>query len=123
MLSQAGTMLGKWRLLIFLSQQTILNLQQREAYNILRFRPMNYQPPQRGVPMIARKELLHCCNRRKTRLTQVLRRPLINLQQFFFIYQIKKLTIIYNLKIYSFQGSSQAFFFIFWFFWSFGFII
>lgn len=33
MLSQADTMLGKWQLLIFLGQQTILNLQHGEAVN------------------------------------------------------------------------------------------
>ena len=33
MLSQADTMLGKWQLLIFLGQQTILNLQHGEAAN------------------------------------------------------------------------------------------
>ena len=33
MLSQADTMLGKWQLLIFLGQQTILNLQRGEADN------------------------------------------------------------------------------------------
>ena len=33
MLSQADTMLGKWQLLIFLGQQTILNLQNGEAAN------------------------------------------------------------------------------------------
>lgn len=41
MLSQADTMLGKWQLLIFLGQQTILNMQNAEGTNC------SYIPSQR----------------------------------------------------------------------------
>ena len=47
MLSQADTMLGKWQLLIFLGQQTILNLQHGEALTVLRFRARGNYPSHR----------------------------------------------------------------------------
>lgn len=68
MLHGANNIPGKWQLLIFLRQQTILNLQNGEAANcslILNLRE-RYQPPQSGIPLTDnQKELLHCCQRRR----------------------------------------------------------
>ena len=52
MLSQADTMLGKWQLLIFLGQQTILNLQHGEALTVLRFRARGNYPSHRKRPAL-----------------------------------------------------------------------